>query len=981
MRDKTLARTSVKQSDESYFINSVLEAGNLAVWHWNMDSGDIQVAGNFAAITQVSRKALTHITSLLDLIVPDDRELFSRAIEESLHSGEGFSCDVNLLDDKKFVGDRKTRGVCFNGRSYRDGGAERVACGVVAKRQAPTPESEPIGKDHLRDQNHLLYSILNNTNSAITAKCVKGRYLLANQEFCRLIGKNESEIYGKTDLDLFDQQRAREIRQFDALTLKRNRLFQLEESMTFGATDSTYLSVRFPIGDNTGKVHAIGLVATDISNRKIIEQTIEQQRRELRVLLDSMRSCIWYLDDQGTVKSCNRLANQWFRDGYSVGKNFLELSKGWDDPPLRQREILQVARTGVAQLGSVERCQRGDGQERWLNVDKIPINNSAGEITGTLLVVNDITESVLREKALLESEARYRAFISNSAEAIWRYDIEPPVDTTLPKAEQVGQITERARLAECNEVMARMCGYRNAQQALGQSIHGSGSQSYRLDLEAFIDRSYRLTDWEFVCLGHRGEQLYMQMSAIGIVEEGRLMRVWGVTRDTTLRSRYLAKLEHQANHDSLTQLPNRNFLYREMGRLFSVTDSGEAEGRCALLLIDLNRFKEINDTLGHHAGDELLKQVGRRLKAELDELPGTVVRLGGDEFAVFLSSIGSYKQAEVVGYRVLDAIRKEFNLDGFYTEVSASIGISIYPDQARDLSTMMRYADVAMYRAKRQMQGVCIYSPEIDPHSPKRLALMGDLGRAIRRDQLTLQYQPKVDLKQRRVFGVEALLRWNHPQLGFVPPGEFIPLAEMTDLIQPMTLWVLENSIRQCAAWQAQGLKFSVAVNLSARNLLDEMIADQIATLLNKYALLPSALELEITESMIMVDPVRALRVLGQLHKLGVQLSIDDFGTGYSSLAYLKRLPVQALKIDYSFVVNMLEDEQDAIIVNSTINLAHNLGLKVVAEGVESQAILDILRGMDCDQAQGYYIGRPMTVAGIGEWLGRGRWCNPMPNA
>ena len=272
------------------------------------------------------------------------------------------------------------------------------------------------------------------------------------------------------------------------------------------------------------------------------------------------------------------------------------------------------------------------------------------------------------------------------------------------------------------------------------------------------------------------------------------------------------------------------------------------------------------------------------------------------------------------------------------------------------------------------MSGIAVYKPEIDPHSPKRLAMMSELGRAIREDQLCLYYQPKVRLDSKLCYGFEALLRWNHPELGFVPPNDFIPIAEVTSLIHPLTAWVLEKSIAQCCEWHNQGLQVTVAVNLSARNLLDENMPKLVRTLLQKYNLPASALELEITESSIMSDPGRALRVLQQLHDLGTQLSIDDFGTGYSSLAYLKKLPVQTLKIDYSFIRNMLEDKQDELIVESTIHLAHSLSLKVVAEGVENAALIDRLTGMGCDEAQGYHIGRPMALAQLNEWLKAADW-------
>ncbi|GAA5316880.1 MAG: hypothetical protein AseanaTS_20840 [Candidatus Pelagadaptatus aseana] len=359
---------------------------------------------------------------------------------------------------------------------------------------------------------------------------------------------------------------------------------------------------------------------------------------------------------------------------------------------------------------------------------------------------------------------------------------------------------------------------------------------------------------------------------------------------------------------------------------------------------------------------------------EIAEHNALVTRLGGDEFAILLSNIRSNQQAVVLGYRILDAVREPFELAGFNTEISASIGITISPDQAQDISTLMRFADVAMYHAKSERNGVSVYRSSYDRHTPKRLALINDLGKAIRENQLELYYQPKIRLNDRQCYGFEALIRWNHPEMGFIPPGEFIPLAEVSEVIHPLTLWVLEQSIKQARAWLDSGYNFTVAANLSAQNLLNDQLVDRVAALLRRYQVPASHLELEITESAIMADPNRALKALQEINELGITLAIDDFGTGYSSLSYLKRLPVTSLKIDCSFVKDILEDEQDSIIVNSTINLAHNLGLTVVAEGVEEEEILRHLELMGADKAQGYHIGKPMAVTDLDAWLAKGDW-------
>lgn len=623
------------------------------------------------------------------------------------------------------------------------------------------------------------------------------------------------------------------------------------------------------------------------------------------------------------------------------------------------------------QLGAIHASRFVNERRLYLQVNFLPIRNKQGQLARMLVQLQDLSREKNARAALQESEASYKAFITNSSEAIWCYEIQPRVNTTDSLMDQVQQIALNARLVEANRVLVNMMGASSLDEILGMGLVESGSTQYRFDIDHFVANGYQMEDHDIIRQDGRGKQYYFQISCTGIVEDGLLKRVWGTTKDVTARRRYEEKLRYQSLHDSLTGLPNREKLYGDMETCF---EQRNAEQISALLLIDLDRFKEINDTLGHNVGDRLLHMVGPRLAAEMSEIPGTVARLGGDEFAVFLPRIRSTHQAVVFGHRLLDALAQEFDLDGFCTQMSASIGIAIAPHQAQDHHALMRYADIAMYHAKSQMLGLSIYSPEYDPHSPKRLAMMGELGRAIRENQLCLYYQPKVILDEGRVYGFEALIRWIHPELGFVPPGDFIPIAEFTSLIHPLTAWVLEKSIEQCRQWHLQGLSLSVAVNLSARNLMDDNIPKLVERLLHKYQLPASRLELEITESSIMSDPTRALRVLQHLHDLGVHLAIDDFGTGYSSLAYLKRLPVQTLKIDNSFVRNMLEDLQDELIVNSTIHLAHNLGLTVVAEGVENQALLQRLQDMGCDEAQGFYIGRPMDTKNADTWLVESGW-------
>jgi diguanylate cyclase (GGDEF)-like protein len=427
--------------------------------------------------------------------------------------------------------------------------------------------------------------------------------------------------------------------------------------------------------------------------------------------------------------------------------------------------------------------------------------------------------------------------------------------------------------------------------------------------------------------------------------------------------REAAEKEHRALHDALTGLPNRAAFHERVTSLVARPGS-----EAAVMLIDLDRFKEVNDTLGHHNGDVLLKEAALRLLGVV-EGRGYVARLGGDEFAIALGRSSPLQAVLAVAGEARAALETPFALEELGVEIGASVGIALSPEHGSDATTLLQRADVAMYAAKEAHRGVQVYSVDDDHYSPRRLALVAELRRAIGEGALSVHYQPLAHLRTGAVVGVEALVRWPHPRHGFLPPDEFVPIAEHTGLIRPLTRFVLDTALRQCAAWRARGLELSVAVNISVRSLLDAELARSVADALAGSGLPPSALTLEITESTVMADLTSTEGTLGQLSELGVTLAIDDFGTGYSSLSYLQRLPVDAVKIDKSFIIHMRADPNDAAIVRSTIDLARNLGLQVIAEGVEDEETWDRLRALDCDLAQGYLLSKPMPAARLEPWL------------
>jgi len=436
-----------------------------------------------------------------------------------------------------------------------------------------------------------------------------------------------------------------------------------------------------------------------------------------------------------------------------------------------------------------------------------------------------------------------------------------------------------------------------------------------------------------------------------------------------------AKLIRQTLYDGLSELPNRALFFDRLDQVISL---GRREQRqVAVLTMDLNGFKQVNATLGHRVGDKLLQEVASRIR-DVARDSDTVARLGGDEFAQVMPTGATVAGAIRAAEKAIDVLRTPMDIDGHHLATGISIGIAIFPIHGEDGATLMRHADKAMYAAKRNVTGYAVYSGAADEaedgNSVRQLSLSGDLRHAIDQNQLSLNYQPKVDFQTKKISGVEALLRWNHPVHGFVSPEVFIPLAEQTGIIEQLTVWVLDSALKQHSEWANDGMTIPIAVNLSPVTLHETEFPVQVAKLQEKWNVGSSGLTLEITESAIMSDVARATETVNRLHDMGIKISIDDFGTGYTSLSYIRRLPVSEIKVDKSFVLNMRDVNDDAVIVRSIVELGHNLGLSVVAEGIEDQETWDLLTALNCNTAQGYFISRPVNADVFSEWAKGGDW-------
>jgi diguanylate cyclase (GGDEF)-like protein/PAS domain S-box-containing protein len=614
------------------------------------------------------------------------------------------------------------------------------------------------------------------------------------------------------------------------------------------------------------------------------------------------------------------------------------------------KNILRRVATGET-LNNVERRrQRKDGNWLDVSIDIAPAPDASGTISGMVAVYTDITARKRAESALTEAEQRFRATFDRAAVGIAHTGLD---GSWLLVNQQLCDLYGRTR----EELM---------QLRFQDITHPDDLQA---DLEQFerllsggID-SYSLRKRY---MGKDGGLIWANLTVSMVREaDGNPQYVIAIVEDVSAQVQAQEQLAHRALHDPLTELPNRTLL---SDRLQQAILSAQRQLRpVSLLLMDLDRFKEVNDTYGHQFGDQILQQLGSRL-APLLRRSDTIGRLGGDEFAIVLPGTDA-SGAKQTARRLLRSLDEPFLLGGNSFDIGGSIGIAMYPRHGSDAGTLLRHADVAMYVAKRLGGGYVLYSPDKDQYSHDRLALVSELKHAIERDELRLHYQPKVNLNTGEIEGVEALVRWLHPERGLQHPEQFIPLAEHTGLIRPLTLWVLKRTLEQCKAWEETGLQLSVAVNLSPRSLLDMEVIESVVSALSESGVHPQRLSVELTESAVMADPARAEEALWRLHDTGVKIAIDDFGTGYSSLAHLKRLPVDQIKIDRSFVQEMLTSDSDSSIVRAIVGLGRDLGIEVVAEGAENKEICDALEALGCNVVQGFHFTSPLLPEDLTQWM------------
>jgi diguanylate cyclase (GGDEF)-like protein/PAS domain S-box-containing protein len=679
----------------------------------------------------------------------------------------------------------------------------------------------------------------------------------------------------------------------------------------------------------TGFIH-------DVSDRTRAESALKESEQKLRTLVANAPIVLFAVDKDGifTHSEGKGLEGLGLKPGEVVGRSVSELYG--DRPDILEhirRALSGEAHTATVRLGEIA-----------FETRYAPYRDSNGHVIGIIGVATDVTEQHRADQSLRASEARYRTLFEHNLAGVFRSTLD-------------------GRILDCNESFARIFGYSSPEEVLDQ-------RAQRLylrpeDRDVFLSRlgeRNSLSNYESCVSGRDGTPIWVLENAT-LVEgpDGDRSVIEGTIIDITERKRAEEQVKHLAFHDALTGLPNRLLFNDRLSiALAQARRSGE---KLVTLFLDLDRFKVINDSLGHAAGDELLRRVAERLQAGV-RAGDTVARLGGDEFIILLTRIASEENGAKVAAKFLQSIRNPFRVQERNVFITTSVGVSTYPKDGVDPETLIQNADVALYRAKEEGRDTYqLYAPAMNARALQRLSLENRLRQALPNEELILHYQPIVDVRSGRVCGVEALLRWRHPELGLLPPSEFITLAEISGLIVPIGHWVLKTACEQVREWQAMGFPhLRVSVNLSPRQFQQANLVSQVTGALAASGIDAGSLDLEITESSAMQNAELTINTLLELKQLGVAISLDDFGTGYSSLNYLKRFPIDRVKLDQSFVRDMTRDPEDAAIVRAVISMAHALNLVVVAEGVETEDQLAFLRHHRCDEIQGFLFSPPVEA-------------------
>jgi diguanylate cyclase (GGDEF)-like protein/PAS domain S-box-containing protein len=820
--------------------------------------------------------------------------------------------------------------------------------GAAAVYAGARSRADRAAADALAERLAFAERVIDAIPSPVFFKDAQGRYLGCNRAFEDYIGIPRTNLIGKTVDHVADPDFADAASSADAELMESGGVAAYETSFAHardGTRHEVLVNKSTFAGPSGGAAGVVG-VLVDITERKALEAQTHESHERLRAVIHASPLAIVARDLDGLIRMWNPAAERLF--GWSEAE-VLETNTSITPQRLRAdaRELRRRAESGETLWLEETRRLRRDGREIDVSLSVAPIYGAEGVVIGTMMTLADISRRKIAEQALRESEEQLRLAMDAAQMGIWYWECES--DRFLH--------SEGLSVLFGGRASDPMSHYRVFQQRL----HPEDRDLLEATLRHAIRRG---TDFQVdyrVVWGDGSTHWLTNRGQIHRGPDGRAQRVIGVAMDITDRKLAEQRIAHMAHHDALTGLPNRVLLRDRIQQ--AIAHAHRDGSQLAVLFLDLDRFKTINDSLGHQLGDRLLQSVASRILVCVRE-GDTVARVGGDEFVIVIPGISSAADASAVGAKILEVLASAFHLNGSELHVSGSIGVSLYPTDGADAETLMRNADTAMYHAKDSGRGkLQFFTQHMNVAAQQRLTLETSLRRGLETREFELHYQPLFDLRDRSVSGFEALLRWRGPEGLLVPPSEFIPAAEESGLIVPIGDWVLREALAQAKSWQAAGRPVMLSVNVSAHQLARPSFVDRLRHLLEETGLDAGLLELEVTEGVIVEGAGEAREALDQVAALGVGIAIDDFGTGYSGLAYLKRLPIDTVKIDQSFVHDITIDPDDAAIVTAIVAMAASLGVDVVAEGVETEAQLEALRRLECHRAQGFLLARPMDAA------------------
>ena len=973
--------TERKELERRY--RETFDQAAVGIVHTSLDGNYLQVNQKFCEMLGYTESELVGRPAA-EFTHPDDREK-GRQSRHLMWEGKL----RNFIEEKRYV--RKDGSVMWTSRTVslaRDAGGTpmyfiRVIEDIterkeIEQRYRATFDNAPVGIMHTAVDSY--------------------RILSANHKLAEMLGYTQEELLGMTSTEVVhpDYRFSDRAKYLDPMRNEELQSFASERK--FLRKDGSSIWVNRTVSlvrDAAGNPLYFIRIVEDISERKQAEEVLVRERALLRAIIDTVPDFIYVKDVYGRFQLANKawLAERNLGREDVAGKTVFDIFP----PDMAERSAMQdagIIQTGVAMIEKEQAVtlRRPDDTAdiRWAAVTKVPMRDAAGNIVGTVGISRDITERKLsvQRREMEHAVTRVLAEAETLAEAI------PKIIQTI--CETMGwhcgarwQIDNEAGLLRCREtwgidtpeIRAFVAATRERAvepvpvgQGLVRRTYAARKPVWITDItrdEAFKRRALAA---QADLHGAFGFPLIGGNEVLGVMEffhrdarEPDDMLIQIAESIGSQIGQYMVRMQAEeavkfvATHDALTGLPNRIMFNQRLRH--ALTQAERYRWRLGVFFIDLDRFKIINDTLGHEAGDHLLREVAKRLTDNL-RAADTVARLGGDEFVVLVEQVTDAHDLAGIAQKLITALSAGFRLSGEEYHVTASMGVASYPDDGADVQTLLKNADIAMYRAKEQGRNAFqFYSAQMNVHSLERLTLESGLRRALERQELVLHYQPQVDIRRGHITGMEALVRWQHPELGLVPPERFVQIAEETGLIVPLGEWVLQTACAAQGAWQALGIPaIRVAVNLSPRQFVHGDLLKDVMQALEQTRCHAAHLELEITESMVMHNPERAVELIQQLKDMGVRVAIDDFGTGYSSLAYLKRFPIDSVKIDRSFILDIPGDKGDVAITQAVIAMAHSLGLKVIAEGVETRQQFNFLRRHRCDEMQGYYFSAPLPV-------------------